>query len=72
MVEIFQVDAFTDRLFGGNQAAVVPLEAWIDDKMKRAMNFAGLHPQARLHCVAMQRLLLPTYSLHISVCLVSR
>jgi PhzF family phenazine biosynthesis protein len=28
-IEIFQVDAFTDRLFGGNPAAVCPLEKWI-------------------------------------------
>jgi PhzF family phenazine biosynthesis protein len=26
---IFQVDAFTDRLFGGNPAAVMPLEGWL-------------------------------------------
>ena len=28
---LYQVDAFTDRLFGGNPAAVVPLDAWPDD-----------------------------------------
>ena len=28
---IYQVDAFTDRLFGGNPAAVVPLEQWLPD-----------------------------------------
>ncbi|MCW7542191.1 PhzF family phenazine biosynthesis protein [Aurantimonas litoralis] len=28
---IYQVDAFTDRLFAGNPAAVVPLEAWLPD-----------------------------------------
>jgi PhzF family phenazine biosynthesis protein len=28
---MFQVDAFTDRLFAGNPAAVVPLEQWLDD-----------------------------------------
>jgi PhzF family phenazine biosynthesis protein len=26
---IYQVDAFTDRLFGGNPAAVVPLKSWL-------------------------------------------
>ena len=31
-VPIFQVDAFTDRIFGGNPAAVCPLEKWIDDE----------------------------------------
>ena len=30
-LRIFQVDAFTERLFGGNPAAVVPLEEWLDD-----------------------------------------
>jgi PhzF family phenazine biosynthesis protein len=29
---IYQVDAFTDRLFGGNPAAVCPLEQWPDDQ----------------------------------------
>lgn len=28
---IFQVDAFTDELFSGNPAAVVPLETWLPD-----------------------------------------
>ena len=28
---IYQVDAFTNKLFGGNPAAVVPLESWIED-----------------------------------------
>lgn len=28
---IYQLDAFTDKVFGGNPAAVVPLESWLDD-----------------------------------------
>lgn len=28
---LYQVDAFTSKLFGGNPAAVVPLDNWIDD-----------------------------------------
>ena len=32
----YQVDAFTDKLFGGNPAAVVPLEEWLaDDLMQK-------------------------------------
>jgi len=27
----YQVDAFTNRVFGGNPAAVCPLESWLDD-----------------------------------------
>ena len=30
---LYQVDAFTDKLFGGNPAAVIPLEEWIDDEL---------------------------------------
>ena len=28
---LYQVDAFTNKLFGGNPAAVIPLENWIAD-----------------------------------------
>jgi PhzF family phenazine biosynthesis protein len=28
---IYQVDAFTDRVFSGNPAAICPLEQWLDD-----------------------------------------
>lgn len=31
--KIYQVDAFTDKLFGGNPAAVVPLEKWISEDL---------------------------------------
>jgi PhzF family phenazine biosynthesis protein len=30
---LYQIDAFTDKLFGGNPAAVIPLEKWIDDEL---------------------------------------
>jgi PhzF family phenazine biosynthesis protein len=30
-LRLFQVDAFTSRVFGGNPAAVVPLAAWLPD-----------------------------------------
>src|SRR5687768_14609606 len=30
-LELYQIDAFTDTLFRGNPAAVVPLDKWIDD-----------------------------------------
>ena len=34
---IFQIDAFTDRLFGGNPAAVVLLESWLPDEVLAAI-----------------------------------
>ena len=30
---IYQVDAFTNKLFGGNPAAVIPLEKWLDTEL---------------------------------------
>ena len=33
----FQVDAFTNQAFGGNPAAVCPLEAWLDDSLLQAI-----------------------------------
>lgn len=33
LLTIYQVDAFTDKLFGGNPAAVVPLDSWLDDEL---------------------------------------
>ncbi len=34
---LYQLDAFTSRLFGGNPAAVVPLEAWLPDRVMAAI-----------------------------------
>jgi PhzF family phenazine biosynthesis protein len=30
---LYQVDAFTDKVFGGNPAAVCPLESWLDAEL---------------------------------------
>lgn len=30
---IYQVDAFTDKLFGGNPAAIIPLKNWLPDEI---------------------------------------
>jgi len=32
-LKIYQVDAFTEKLFGGNPAAIIPLEKWIDEQL---------------------------------------
>ena len=32
-LSIYQIDAFTDKLFGGNPAAVLPLQTWISDEL---------------------------------------
>jgi len=36
-LSLFQIDAFADRPFEGNPAAVVPLEAWLPDEMLLAI-----------------------------------
>lgn len=37
MYKIYQVDAFTDQLFGGNPAAVVPLDSWLADDLLQSI-----------------------------------
>ena len=36
-LQIFQVDAFSDRPFAGNPAAVVPLDSWLTDEVMLAI-----------------------------------
>ena len=36
-LNLFQIDAFTDKLFGGNPAAVIPLEHWLDDVLMQTI-----------------------------------
>ncbi len=36
-IPIYQVDAFTDKLFGGNPAAVCILHNWLDDSMMQSI-----------------------------------
>src|SRR6202008_431377 len=32
-LKLYQVDAFTDKVFGGNPAAICPLEDWLPDEV---------------------------------------
>ena len=36
-IPVYQIDAFTDRLFAGNPAAVCPLEDWLEDGVMQAI-----------------------------------
>lgn len=36
-MRIYQVDAFSNRLLGGNPAAIVPLESWLPDELMQAL-----------------------------------
>ena len=37
-LSLYQIDAFTRRLFGGNPAAVMPLPAWLPDDTLQALD----------------------------------
>jgi len=34
---LYQIDAFTDKLFGGNPAGVIPLESWPSDELMQSI-----------------------------------
>jgi predicted PhzF superfamily epimerase YddE/YHI9 len=36
-IELYQVDAFTNLIFGGNPAAVCPLETWLPDRVLQSI-----------------------------------
>ncbi len=36
-IPLYQIDAFTSRLFAGNPAAVCPLEGWLEDSVLQAI-----------------------------------
>jgi PhzF family phenazine biosynthesis protein len=36
-LKLYQIDAFADKLFKGNPAAVIPLEKWIDDQLMQQL-----------------------------------
>lgn len=38
-IEIFQIDAFTDKVFHGNPAAICLLEDWLNDELLQAIAF---------------------------------
>ncbi|STX29110.1 phenazine biosynthesis PhzF [Legionella beliardensis] len=38
-IEIFQIDAFTDKIFHGNPAAVCLLDEWLNDELMQAIAF---------------------------------
>ena len=36
-LRLYQVDAFSPEVFGGNPAAVCPLDAWLPDEVLQAI-----------------------------------
>lgn len=38
-IKLYQIDAFTNKIFGGNPAAICILETWIDDDLMQSIAF---------------------------------
>ena len=49
-IKIYQVDAFTDKLFSGNPAAVCPLEKWLDDDILQKIAAENNLSETALFC----------------------
>lgn len=68
-IKLYQVDAFSDRVFAGNPAAVVPLESWLDDALLQAIaaenslsETAFIVPQGEGHAI---RWMTPTHEVDL-------
>lgn len=55
-LEIFQVDAFTSKLFGGNPAAVVPLTEWLPSEIMHKIAHENKLERNRIFCEERRRL----------------
>ena len=42
-LKIYQLDAFTDKIFGGNPAAVIPLTKWLSDELLQKIAFDSVN-----------------------------
>jgi predicted PhzF superfamily epimerase YddE/YHI9 len=58
-LDLYQIDAFTDRVFGGNPACVVPLDNWLPDNLlmkitqENAVAETAFFPTQRLYSFKM-------------------
>lgn len=46
---IYQIDTFTTTLFGGNPAAVCPLNNWLSDDLMQAIAGVAVNPIKRMN-----------------------
>jgi PhzF family phenazine biosynthesis protein len=51
-LSIFQIDAFADRVFGGNPAAICPLDSWIPDDVMQAIAAENNHAETAFFVAA--------------------
>ena len=50
---LYQIDAFTDKLFKGNPAAVVPLDYWIDEELMQNIAMENNLAETAFICLSM-------------------
>ena len=50
-IDIYQVDAFTDHVFGGNPAAVCPLDKWLDGDVLQKIAFENNLSETAFFCL---------------------
>jgi PhzF family phenazine biosynthesis protein len=55
-LKIYQVDAFTDSLFGGNSAAIVPLTHWLPDDLMQQIAAENNLAETAFYCPEKDRL----------------
>ena len=48
--KLYQVDTFTEKLFGGNPAAVCPLNEWLDDNLLQKIAMENNLKERQITC----------------------
>ncbi|MBF7092118.1 PhzF family phenazine biosynthesis protein [Flavobacterium sp. ALJ2] len=54
-LNLYQIDAFTDKIFGGNPACVVPLESWLPDEILLKIAQENAVPETAFYVVTDKR-----------------
>ena len=49
-IKMYQVDAFTDKLFGGNPAAICILDNWLDDALMQTIGAENNLAENCIYC----------------------
>lgn len=69
-LKIYQVDAFTDHVFGGNPAAVVPLTTWLDNDTLQKIALENNLSETAFYIIDGERVLIRwfTPSIEVDLC----
>ena len=64
-IKMYQVDAFTSRLFSGNPAAVCHLDKWLPDELMQSIAFENNLSETAFVCQSEIRWFTPTYEIDL-------